>query len=80
MKRYIKTTQYKAKYELLGWLVNDAGNYKKVRLNTEAVSEPRALVKFRHQVHEDYPGWSLVEDKINLRESTGPQYNRWPEL
>lgn len=80
MKRYIKTTTSKRPYELLGWLVNDAGQYRKIFLDTYAISERQALSNFRHQVHENYPGWSIVEDKMNLREGGHPQYNRWPEL
>ena len=79
MKRYIKSAQLKQGYELLGWIVNDAGNRKKVFLSTKAVSKAKALANFRSQVHERYPGYSLVEDKMNLRLDEGPQYNRWPE-
>lgn len=78
MKRYICATQY----ELLGYAVNDRGQYAKVFLDTSALSPQKALSNFRHQVHTNYPGWSLVEDEkyMNLRENLGSQYNRWPEL
>lgn len=81
MKRYIQSANsIKQPYELLGWLIDDNGYYQKVWLHTYAVSEKAALKNFRYQVHENYPGWSIVEDRMNLRLDTGSRYNRWAKL
>lgn len=80
MKLYVRAATAKLKYELLGWLIDDNGYYQKVRLHTYAVSEKAALKNFRYQVHENYPGWSIVEDKMNLRLDIGSRYNKWAKL
>lgn len=81
MKRYIRSSStYKIKYELLGWLVDDNRRYKKIWLDTWAVSKAQAMTNFRNQVHRNYPGWSIVEDKVKLREYEGNQANIWPKL
>ena len=83
MKRYIRSgTTAKIEYELLGYAVNDYGQYAKVSLNTLAVSEKQALSNLRSQVKTRYPGWSLVTDPkyYDLRQYTGPRYNKYPKL
>ena len=83
MKKYIKASKTNP-YELLGYIIDDMGYYRKIHLNTYASSIEKAISNFRHQIYTNptYQGYRLVEDPnlMNVRLYIGPQYNRWPKL